>query len=566
MPLRRRAAQADRHTFELVDDGFADDVGLDPALGPALDPGGSAGPGDGGGDGGSGDGAAVPDPAARRRRRRVAAASAAVVVAVLGVMVTVDAAQSRADLARLREAPGGVAPMLTAPAETWSLDGVEPGGLEVLDGTLVLSDGDDVVAHDLGSGEERWRTDAGAPVVCGSAFFGYGLAAGVPARDRLVCLTDLQDLLDEPASVTSPTPHVASAVLVLDADGDVVGRRDLDAADGVAMPGPDGSLVRVHRVGAVPAEHGAEIEMDPTTGEPADVPPGRDVVVVLEDAVSGEVRWRRELPFSDGPGWGCIGWTADGGTERTLADLERLWAFAVGDLVQVDGCGVSAWFGADGTRLDDAEHAGDSVVPLPDGALYRDPTGQAGWGYGGTPSPDVTPAVLAPDGAVLWEPPGPLYTVAAADGRDTGLRLVRDGIDLAAYGPGGERLWSSTGAGTPDRVLTVAGGVVVVPRVGDLVALDAATGQERWTLESDAVRDPGATDDAGSLDWTTAFTDGDRLIATTRDWSGRDQQLVAVDLTDGEVVWRSTVGADAWPLAVQGALLVVEDRSVTRLG
>ena len=142
---------------------------------------------------------------------------------------------------------------------------------------------------------------------------------------------------------------------------------------------------------------------------------------------------------------------------------------------------------------------------------------------------------------------------------------MRDGIDLAAYGPDGERLWSSTAGGTPDRVLAVAGGVVVVPRVGDLVALDAATGQELWTLEGSAVRDPDDTDRAGSLDWTTAFTDGDHLVATTQDWSGRDQQLVAVDLADGHVVWRTEVGANAWPLAVQGALLVVEDRNVARL-
>jgi outer membrane protein assembly factor BamB len=556
VPLRRRAAQADRHTFELVDDGFADDPDLD----PVLDQG--AGSGSGPEDGRDED----RHEGGRRRRRLVVGASAAVLVAVLAGMTAVDAAQSRADLARLREAPGGVAPMLTAPQEVWSVDDVVPGAFELVPGAVVTVQGGDVVAHDLATGEERWRTGVGGAVSCG-AVLGFSYAPGVAPSDELVCLVDPADQLMAPGGVTSPTPAVASSVVVLGADGELLGRRALDAADGAAMPGPDGSLVRVLRVGEVPAEHGSELEADPSTGEPESVPPGRDAVVVLEDALTGEERWRHDLPFTEGLGWNCVGWVDDdGGASRMLADLERLWGVVVGDLVQVDGCGVSAWFGEDGARLDDPASPADGVLRLPDGALYRDATGQMGWGYVGAVPTEERSVVLAADGSVRWEAPGPLFLPKASDGRDLGLRLLRTEGVLAAYGDDGAQRWSSAGAEVPEEVLAVAGGVVVTSRDGVLAALDAGTGLERWSVESEVLRDTGATDAAGGFSFPAAFTDGEHVVVLTQDWSGRDQQLVAVDLADGDVAWRTDVGANAWPLAAQGALLVVGEGSVTRLG
>jgi outer membrane protein assembly factor BamB len=563
VPLRRRAAQADRHTFELVDDGFAADAG--PEAESGRDPGLDA-------ERGGSDGPDHVQRAGRRRRRRLVAASAVVVVAVLGGMVTVDAAQSRADLARLREALGGVAPMASAPQEVWTLD-VVPNGLELFQGAVVTAEGGDVTAYELATGQERWRTDVGESAYCGSTLLGYGYGAVATARDDLVCLVGGPDPLAPPApptDVAPTTPAVASAAAVLDADGGVVGRRELDAADGAAVPGPDGSLVRTLRVGEVPAEQGAELEVDPTTGEPTTVPQGRDVVVVLEDAVTGEERWRHELPFAVDYAWRCVSWTLDErsstGASRALADLENMWAITVGDVVQVDGCGVSAWFGPDGTRLDDPQNSSDSVTPLADGALYRDPTGQGWWGYGGTP-PEGAPAVLAADGSVRWEPPGPIVLPRSSDGRDLGLRLVRDDGVLTAYGDDGEARWSTPGAVVPDEVLTLAGGVVVASRDSQLVGLDARTGRELWTLESSALLDPtGDADDTRYLGYPTAFTDGEHVIVGVQDGSGRIQQLVAVDLTDGEVAWRTELGENAWPLAVQGALLVVGEGSVTRLG
>ncbi|OLT53246.1 hypothetical protein BJF88_12330 [Cellulosimicrobium sp. CUA-896] len=396
---------------------------------------------------------------------------------------------------------------------------------------------------------------------------GYAYGFGSAPGDELVCLVGAPDQLTAPADVSPVTPTVARSVVVLDADGEVLGRRDLDAADGWAVPGPDGSLVRALRVGEVPAGHGTELEEDPRSGEPEDVPPGRDVVVVLEDALTGEERWRHELPFTDGLGWNCIGWVDDGdGGSRMLADVERLWTAVVDDLVQVDGCGVSAWFGPGGARLDDPELPADGVLRLPDGALYRDASGQMSWGYSSAFPTEERSVVLAPDGSVRWETPGPLLLPRASDGRELGLRLVRADGGLAAYGADGAERWSGSGTGAPEEVLAVAGGVVVTATAGELTALDVSTGSERWTLGSAGLRDPDVTDDAGAYSFANTFTDGEHLIVATQDWSGRDQQLVAVDLTDGDVVWRTDLAANAWPLAVQGALLVVEDASVSRLG
>ncbi|MFC8922051.1 PQQ-binding-like beta-propeller repeat protein [Cellulosimicrobium sp. NPDC057127] len=621
MPLRRRAAKADRHTFELVDDGFADDVDADPVLdlttppdarlddprhghrpgdrrpdpadaevgmlGVAQDVGAhgldatqdphglevhgldGGGRDDGSLDDGDDDPGADDGPlrkAARRRRRRVVAASVVGVVVVLGGMATVDAAQSRADLARLREAPGGVAPMLAAPDERWSVEGTVPGALDVVAGAVVTVQDDDVVAHDLATGAERWRTEAGDAVYCGSPF-GYRFGTSTATSDEVVCLVGFPDTTPaQVAPVASVDPPVAREVLVLGADGAVLARRALDAADGVAAPGPDGSLVRTLRVGEVPAEHGAELDMDETTGVPADVPVGRDVVVVLEDAVTGEERWRHELPFADDGGWRCVTWSDVGDGARSLADLENLWGSATGGVVQVDGCGVSAWFAPDGTRLDDPAAPADAVVRLPDGSFYRDATGQMGWSSDGAVPEDHGSATLAPDGSVRWEPPGPLFLPWASDGYDLDVRLLREQGVVAAHGAEGGALWSAPDAGIPDEVLAVAGGAVVLSRADGLVALDVGTGRQRWAVEEAELRDPDEPEEAGALARTTAFTDGEHVIVGTQDWSGRDQHLVAVDLADGDVVWRTDLGENAWPLAVQGALLVVDERSVTRLG
>ncbi|WP_255371849.1 hypothetical protein [Cellulosimicrobium sp. CUA-896] len=215
MPLRRRAAKADRHTFELVDDGLADDVDVDPVLdltappdarrdepqpGRRPDnrrPGATDIPvealdihdrdthdlGDGARtarrDGGPG------RAAARRRRRRVVAASVVGLAVVLGGMATVDAAQSSADLARLRESPGGVAPMISAPQEVWSVDGVVPGALELVAGAVVTVEGHDVVAHDSRRARSAGARTSGRP--CRAAWCSGTRTGSGPRRATSSC-------------------------------------------------------------------------------------------------------------------------------------------------------------------------------------------------------------------------------------------------------------------------------------------------------------------------------------------------------------------------------------------
>src|SRR5690606_11885889 len=93
------------------------------------------------------------------RRRRAVVGTAAAVVLVLGGMTAVDAVTQHLQTARLRDAPGGLAPIGDAPRVAWELD-IELAGqpLGVMPGALVVNDGNDVVGYDLDSGDEAWRT------------------------------------------------------------------------------------------------------------------------------------------------------------------------------------------------------------------------------------------------------------------------------------------------------------------------------------------------------------------------------------------------------------------------
>ena len=99
----------------------------------------------------------------------------------------------------------------------------------------------------------------------------------------------------------------------------------------------------------------------------------------------------------------------------------------------VEGCGVTAWFTLDGTRLDEAENPVDGVVALSDGTYSRDPIGyDYGWGPSSGTEPNSAPAILGADGSVRWEPPGSVLSPSATDGRPVPT-LVWDGLDLVAF-------------------------------------------------------------------------------------------------------------------------------------
>lgn len=609
MPLRRRDAR-DRLTFELVESADADaDVEDDaPAWGsaPGLAPtsrgsaAGSAwsgaarpvgldarGPGpetEGrepedapdcddpptGGD--VPDGARTPRPG---RRAAVVGAVAAGVALVLGGMLAVDAWHGRADLDRLRAAPGGVEPLPDAPTERWSADVGAMTGLAFLPGAVVALEEQEAVAYSLDSGEERWRVEVGANAQCGNPIM-WSLPSGTP-DPTLVCVAPVLEGPDgadpdgaQPTvdPMTGRVEAAAWTVTVVDEDGEVLGRRDTTSEGGFPTPGLGGTVVRAERVGDVPAGDGAVVEQDATTGELSDVPEGRPAVVRVEDALTGEARWEAELPFVARSGQ-CVEWQEVDGVQTTRAALEGLWVAAETRVLHVEGCGVSAWFTPDGTRLDDVDVPTDGVVALGDGTYYRDPTSNAfGWGYPTDLDVVAAPAVLDADGSVRWEPPGPVVVPRSTDGGPT-PSLVSEGLELVAFDETGRELWRTDEVGTPDTTLVATGDTVVVSDgYGDgfLTALDATTGRERWTFDRAGAEAAAGMGQAWNAD--TAYTDGTRAIVVVSDWEAEESSLLAIDLSDGHVAWTTEGRANrgSWVAPFQGRLLQIGEDALTRLG
>jgi hypothetical protein len=514
-------------------------------------------------------------PSRPGRRTAVVGAVAAGVALVLGGMLAVDAWHGRADIARLRAAPGGVEPLPYAPREQWTADVGLTGGLALLPGTLVTVVDGEAVAVALDGGEERWRVGVGKDATCGNGLF-WALPSGEP-DDTLVCVAPVPEppggIVRDPSPEIDPmTGRIVAAtwtITVVDDDGAVVGQREASTEGALLTPGPGGTVVRAERVGDVPAGEGAVLETDDATGMPSEIPDGRPAVVQVEDALTGDVRWEAELPFVAGAGQ-CITWSEADGEEAIRADLENLWTAVETRLLRVEGCGVTAWFTLDGARLDEADNPVDGVVGLADGTYSRDPVGyDYGWGPSSGTEPNSAPAILGADGSVLWEPPGSVLSPSATDGRPVPT-LVRDGLDLVAFDVEGTELWRTSEQSTSGAVLVAAGGTLVVSNGygdGALAGLDLTTGGERWSLDREEVT--AALDVGTGWSADVAYTDGSRAILAVSDWDAGTTSLVALDLSDGGVAWTAETGGPdggSWVAPLHGRLLRMSDTEITRLG
>ncbi|WP_251149716.1 PQQ-binding-like beta-propeller repeat protein [Cellulosimicrobium sp. Marseille-Q4280] len=627
MPLRRRAAAADRHTFELVDDGFDDEPDLDGpssagsagrvhwtgGTGPGVrahddvdagaildglagDDGRRFGDGTQGDDGTFGDGpdghgpdghgpdgdgpdgeAAEPTPRSPRRRRAVVGTAAAVVL-VLGGMTAVDAVTQHLQTARLRDAPGGLAPIGDAPRVAWELD-IELAGqpLGVMPGALVVNDGNDVVGYDLDTGEEAWRTTFDGPTSCGTLAQWYS-AVSVDVEESSTCVPsfDVAVSVASPAEDWDPVP-----VAVLAADGTIEAARELGPPSGPVdgagpgeevrwirpSAGPDGTLLWVGRIGPEAEQQGERVPVDESTGfVPVSGDPP-DVALALQDVASGDLRWSAAVParMRDEASYECAQWGASEGSGEEVAtvDLDQAWGFGTHRAVHVQGCGVTASFTADGVRTDDPAVVGDVTFAHGDGYL-RDPSGGSVM-YGGSGLYDesgdpLRSALLAADGSVAWEAPGLLVPPLATDGRSE-LRFVKTGLTIAAFDGSGAELWEPDTVGTPEQVLVASAPAVLVSVRGALAALDPATGRTRWSVEPSALGGSGFS--SGSV--MQAFTDG-RSAILVLSTAAPSAALVAIDLADGRVLWTEEGLPDAWSyLSVEGRLVSVGERSVALL-
>lgn len=486
------------------------------------------------------------------RGRRLVAAVVLAAVALTGVVV--DTVGDRSRVAALRTAPGGVLDLSGAPREVWRVEaeGRVPGGLVAAsEGLVVAQHRDALLGIDVVTGERRWTVDLPVGTTCGPGMDLWSGVYRVEQADRVVCLT---------APVGRGARDHARAVTVVDARGQVVGTRDVVPDGSQLVPGPDGGLLRMTWVGDG-RPHDAVVPPSLTvdelySGEAAGaVPEGYDLRVRLEDAATGEERWRHTVPFDAGAGpYQCVSWAEDGTAEGV--NLRGDVVTRVRDrTIWVGGCGIDAWLTHDGDRLDRAgdpsTFEGFSVAALDAGGFVARRGGE------GPSAPVRSDRLLSADGDRSRALGGRYLAPQSTDGSAQDVQLVRRDDVVVALDGSGEELWTAGVAAIAVPVRT-AHVVAVVSQDRAVHGLDLATGEELWMRD-----DLFEGVDVGMLTYGPyvmegAFTDG-RLAAFVVPDRGRGDVLhwFALDVATGEDLWSVRTEAEEW-----GAHLTVDGHLV----
>lgn len=508
MPRRRQSADSRPVSFELVEN--LDDEHWAPD-GPARSAGSD------GRDGRDGRDA----PSVRRGTRWTPWTAAAGVLALLAGGLTIGGQiEERRTTTRLVASEGGVLPFTGQPRELWTLD-LSGHDWMPASGMLLSPDtaAETITAVDVLTGEKRWQTAVGPQPRCGRNSFGLTYAQD---DGPLVCLSG---------------PPDATKVSVLSQDGKVTGSRDLVTTEGGATyaVGPGATVVHVRRVGPVGPPVGPR-ELDDGQGE-VDVPGGRDVVVTLEDALSGDVLWTNRVPFvAPDEIWNCL--AHDG---RSGLALDQAAAQVRGYVVTLSGCGVDAAFDVSGARLDQQDVTDDRVDPLTSEIVSRFDQ----W--------TMHTTVLDRTGSVLWDVAGLVLLPSVTDGTGDDTVFVDTLGGLTAFSPDGEELWQVPASGSTICVRTSTV-VVVADGSSVLTALDPASGRTLWSTTGE---------DATYL--SAAATDGSQVIVLNYDDHGTAQPA-GYDLATGELLWVGASSANVGLVAYRGALLRFSEDSVSRVG
>lgn len=370
---------------------------------------------------------------------------------------------------------GGLRPLDDSPEPRWTVP-VEPG-TEVVPavGAVVTVDGA-LTAYSVADGTVLWRSERlGDRATCLPA-------SGEPAREVVVC-----------AVPTGWREQVARLTTVRATTGEVVGERTAETAGRL-------SVVPVGATDVVRAWWR-----------------GDEVVVVREDAATGEVRWERSLAH-DGLGSGG----------DVVLDVRR-------GVVDVLAPGVAAALTEDGLSL--VEDDVWTIVRLQDGRYVGNEYGRG------------TATVFTATGEPAFRISGRVLEAPLSDGSAPGVIVTNTfgsivGVDAAT----GSELWSLPGTGI--RAVARVDGRVVVQTDSAYRSVDARTGAEAWavTLEDGG---PGPV-----------LTDGRSLFVTER--QRRQPGLVSIALDDGAVEWRWTLPEGTYDvLAVEGRLFLLGTGGLT---
>lgn len=399
-----------------------------------------------------------------------------VTVAALVAWQVVSDARDRDRAERARGVAGVLTETVVPPLEAvrWGDDEtvqVLYGGAAAAGGLLVgpvyLGDGSvPVLAADHATGAERWRTQV-ARTPDGS-LVGAGVSCRQPAADDppTVWCT-----VSEPATLADGTTGTRARAVELDvADGAVLSDRDV---------GTGGATAAVGDV-VVLASGGPE-----------------SVRVTGVDRRSGATRWDATLPERAQEGSAPAVWAA--GDHVMVWGSRDVWALDPDDgRVQVHDAGVEVGTGG---RLVATDHQGVSRLLDADG----NPTGVS--------APGEPLSLLPDDGSAAG-----LVLLGDDDGAST--RTVR-----AVDPDTGDVVWErEVDRGSAANVMLLDG-VLYGSGAESVWAVDAVTGEERWTTG------------AGSSPAWQVLTDGRVLLRTEQGTDG--PELAAYALRDGDEVWRT---------------------------
>jgi outer membrane protein assembly factor BamB len=396
----------------------------------------------------------------------------------------------------------------------------------VAGGTVYLATRDNrFVALDAASGVEQWRTEAVKGIVTQTtAYAGGHLFASTRSGVIAAFGADGATTWTIQTVENLSSPAVADGVVYVASSMDAV--LTFDAATGKPLwSSGHGSAGGTNHSPAV--VDGTVYSADPTG------------TVYARDARTGMLRWS----FATEKMLTALPTVADGtvflaGTDHTLYILSA-------------ASGAKRWT----IQLDEAIDAGPSIAG---GVAYVGTRAGTLYAIGGTP--DVAAPTSAP-------PVGPTKT-----SQDTGA-VPRGTPELA---------WRASVVNASESSPAVVGGVAyVVDVTGDLVALDATTGTERWRYR----HGPGGCSDvavvagmayAGCLDsfvyaldaatgqprWsydvnmpvdTAVVVDGVVYAGTTR--IGSAGAVVAIDAATGQERWRIATAGDVGSVAVTGGVV-----------